>query len=103
MRSLSENAHRRVPRRGIALYAPTPVAVQSGQQPDRLAHRPRQMCHGGVDCNNKIEGLDQRSRVQKVYTFIDSLMPLAEYFIGVTTLLLKAHQLHARYLAQASK
>ena len=52
---LSEQARCRIPGAILAIEEPAPVRNEGEHDPDGLSHGAGEVCHGGIDGNDKVE------------------------------------------------
>src|SRR5262249_40119211 len=67
---LSEYLRRGIPRRIFALRQPLPRALEAVEHPDRLSHGARKVSDRGIDADDEIELLDERSGLQEVFATV---------------------------------
>src|SRR4029079_1364341 len=102
---LAKDPHGRIPRTVRALQHPAPFALKAIQEPNRTAERPGKMHDSGIDGDDEIELLDERSRVEQATALIHPIVyresgaGLAERF----TALLQADECDAFDLEQRRK
>src|SRR6266699_2641506 len=102
---LSENSHRRIPRRVFALEHPEPFGFEAIQVPHGLPQRARQMHHGGIDTDDQIQLINERRGFKKIPAFVHPVENSQACFRDLARLrtLLKVDEVDPRDAEQQGK
>src|SRR5216683_4951510 len=86
----------RIPRIVVAIHEPTEIRSELKQQPQRLAHCPRQMGDGSIDAQYEIEARYDSARIGKVLELLAEVHDVGsvpdQRQVGVSKLLLQADE-----------